>query len=187
MAREGIRVRSMNGEAGSVEIHESSIQEQLRKIRDIIQHYELKDIYNMDETGANSVPGVKVDKARLTVCFFCNADASSKLSPIIIGKSEKPRCFNKKSGSDLGFRYYASQKAWMTTPIFRKIIGRFNYEMIKSNRNVVLLLDNAPVHDDKLTFSNVKMVFLPPNSTAHYQPLDAGIIANFKNHYRMTQ
>ena len=75
----------------------------------------------------------------------------------------------------------------MTTPIFRKIIGRFNHEMVKSNRNVVLLLDNAPVHDDKLTFSNVKMVFLPPNSTAHYQPLDAGIIANFKNHYRMTQ
>ena len=33
------------------------------------------------------------------------------------------------------------------------------------------------------------MVFsLPPNSTTHYyQPLDAGIIANFKNHYRMTQ
>ena len=103
----------MNGEAGSVEIHESSIQEQLRKIRDIIQHYELKDIYNMDETGlfyrsapkktisTNSVPGVKVDKARLTVCFFCNADGSSKLSPIIIGKSEKPRCFNKKSGKIL--------------------------------------------------------------------------------------
>jgi hypothetical protein len=31
------------------------------------------------------------------------------------------------------------------------------------------------------------MVFLPPNLTVHYQPLDAGIIANFKNHYRMTQ
>ena len=51
MAREGIRVRLMNSEAESVEIHEPSIQEQLRKIRDIIQHYELKDIYNMDETG----------------------------------------------------------------------------------------------------------------------------------------
>ena len=41
----------MNGEAGSADIHESSIQAQLRKIRDIIQHYELKYIYNMDETG----------------------------------------------------------------------------------------------------------------------------------------
>jgi hypothetical protein len=51
MAKEEIRVRSMNGEAGSVEIHEPSIQEQLRKIRDNIQHYELKDICNMDETG----------------------------------------------------------------------------------------------------------------------------------------
>ena len=77
----------------------------------------------------------------------------------------------------------------MTTTIFRTIIGRLDHELIKNNQNVVLLLDNAPAHDDKLTFGNVKMFFffLLSNTTAHYQPLDAGIIADFKNHYRMTQ
>ena len=52
MAREGLRVRSTNGEAGSVQIDESSIQIQLKNIREIfLKDYELKDIYNMDETG----------------------------------------------------------------------------------------------------------------------------------------
>ena len=47
----------------------------------------------------------------------------------------------------------------MTTTIFRTIIGRLDHELIKNNQNVVLLLDNAPAHDDKLTFGNVKMFF----------------------------
>ena len=71
----------------------------------------------------------------------------------------------------------------MPTPIFRNIIGKFNSRMAKEHRNVVLLIDNAPVYDEKLSLSNVKIVFLPPNTTAHYQPLDAGIIAKFKTNY----
>lgn len=70
---------------------------------------------------------------------------------------------------------------------FRQIMGRFNNRMKKENRNVALVLDNAPVHDPNLTYSNVKLVFLPPNTTSHYQPLDAGIIANFKYWYRKLQ
>jgi hypothetical protein len=53
----------------------------------------------------NPVSGIKADKTRLTVCFFCNADESSKLLSIIIGKSEEPRYFNKKSG-----KYYGCSK-----------------------------------------------------------------------------
>jgi len=55
--------------------------------------------------------------------------------------------------------------------------------MKKENRNGALVLYNAPVHDDRdLTYSNVKLVSFPPNTTSHYQLLDAGIIANFKKY-----
>ena len=34
------------------------------------------------------------------------------------------------------------------------------------------------------TWLKNKEVFLPPNTTSHTQPMDQGIIANLKHHYR---
>lgn len=50
------------------------------------------------------------------------------------------------------------------------------------NRTILLLADNAPTHllDETIQLSNVNVHFLPPNTTAHLQPLDAGIINSFK-------
>ena len=47
---------------------------------------------------------------------------------------------------------------------------------------ILLLLDNVSTHrlDDNEQLSNVKLHFLPPNTTAHLQPLDQGIIYSFK-------
>ena len=62
------------------------------------------------------------------------------------------------------------------------------YKYIGTQRQVVLLLDNFSAHlsalEDAPPPSNIKVVFLPPNATSIYQPLDQGIIRNLKHHYR---
>ena len=54
--------------------------------------------------------------------------------------------------------------------------------MIRQNRKVLLLLDNAPCHPE-VELANVKMIHLPPNTTSDTQQLDSGIIKNFKVKY----
>nr|XP_006132847.1 tigger transposable element-derived protein 1-like isoform X1 [Pelodiscus sinensis]XP_006132848.1 tigger transposable element-derived protein 1-like isoform X2 [Pelodiscus sinensis]XP_006132849.1 tigger transposable element-derived protein 1-like isoform X3 [Pelodiscus sinensis] len=50
---------------------------------------------------------------------------------------------------------------------------------------ILLLLDNAPGHPNTLDdmHPNVKVVFLPPNTTSLIQPMDQGVIASFKAYY----
>lgn len=47
---------------------------------------------------------------------------------------------------------------------------------------ILLLIDNAPGHPT-LEHDNVRVLFLPPNTTSLIQPLDQGIIATFKTYY----
>lgn len=71
----------------------------------------------------------------------------------------------------------------MTTVIFEEYLRDLDRAMIKQKRKIALLLDNCSSHP-RLTLENVKLVYLPPNSTSRTQPLDAGIINCLKCHYR---
>lgn len=51
------------------------------------------------------------------------------------------------------------------------------------NRKIVLVVDNCPAHP-VVELTNIELVFLPPNTTSHTQPMDSGIIKNLKYHYR---
>ena len=35
-----------------------------------------------------------------------------------------------------------------------------------------------------ITLTNIELIYLPPNTTAHLQPMDAGIIHSFKSKYK---
>jgi hypothetical protein len=71
----------------------------------------------------------------------------------------------------------------MTRMIFLEYLQKFNAKMQIENRKAIILLNNAPCHPE-MELSNVKLIFLPPNTTARTQPLDSGIIRNFKLKYR---
>ncbi|KAG0148071.1 hypothetical protein CROQUDRAFT_42021, partial [Cronartium quercuum f. sp. fusiforme G11] len=86
----------------------------------------------------------------------CNALGTKKLEPLIIGRYQRPCCFKRRSGSELGFLYFFNTKAWMNHTIFQDWIAKLN----------------------------LKVEFFHPNMTLHLQPLDSGIIQNFKSSFK---
>ena len=80
----------------------------------------------------------------------------------------------------------SNAKAWMATEIMQEVLRIGDKKMIAEGRNLLLFLDNAPYHPDILQegLKNIKLEFLPKNTTTRLQPCDAGIIKNFKHEYR---
>ena len=116
-------------------------------------------------------------------------DAGEKsIEPLVVWRSKKPRCFKniKSLSRPHGIFYYSNPKAWMTTEIMTSALGKINRQMEVAKRKIILFMDNEPCHPESLNerSSNIKVVFLPKNTTSRLQPLDAGIIRNFELKYR---
>ncbi|XP_056017299.1 tigger transposable element-derived protein 6-like [Ostrea edulis] len=194
--RHGISSRIISGESTGIDV--SLITDGRKEAIEVMKNYDLKDIYNIDETGlfyrmlpdrslstSDHVKGTKKMKDRITIALVCNADGSDKLKPFVIGKALNPRSF-KDFNAHLYVDYTANKKAWMTSLIFCEFFRKFNARMRRENRKVLLIMDNAPSHAEPL-LSNVRIHYLPPTTTSHLQPLDAGIIQCFKSYYRQKQ
>ncbi|KAE9325918.1 hypothetical protein PF008_g16775 [Phytophthora fragariae] len=154
----------------------------------------------MDETGLNykaaptrsictsKMPGVKKDKTRITLALTTNADGSDSLPALFIGRAVKPRCFGKKTAEQHGFLYKKTDKAWMNRKVYQEWLLNLDREMRAAQRHILLLVDNVSLHaHGDLVLTNVQVESLPPNTTTHLQPLDAGIIASFKARFKSLQ
>nr|XP_015922193.1 tigger transposable element-derived protein 6-like [Parasteatoda tepidariorum] len=126
----------------------------------------------------------KKSEERLTVLLCCNVDGSEKFTPLVTGRSSKPRCFKKvKKLCD----YSSNKTAWMTSNIFLDFLHKFDRKMEKEKRKVLLFMDQCPAHPQDLpNFNNTKVVFFPANCTSKIQPLDLSITRCVKVHYRKT-
>jgi len=61
----------------------------------------------------------------------------------------------------------------------------WNEKLTTTYRCILLLLDNAPCQTvDVMVYGNVKLMFLPANTMAGTQLMDAGFIKSFKLHYK---
>ena len=74
----------------------------------------------------------------------------------------------------------------MTSDVMEAVLTRFNRKLLLEQRKVILILDNATSHPKSIidSFSQIKIFFLTKSTTVRIQPLDAGIIQNFKVQYR---
>jgi hypothetical protein len=72
----------------------------------------------------------------------------------------------------------------MTSALFKTWLIRLDNKMKINKKKIVLFMDNFSGHNIDLVLDNVKIAFYPPNCTSVLQPLDQGIIKNFKCFYR---
>jgi hypothetical protein len=195
--RNGIQSRVKFGEAASAK----DATAEMDCIRQLLSRFEPCDIFNCDETGlfwkllpdrsltTSKIPGRKKQRSRVTFHFCTNMDGSIKLAPWVIGTAKNPHAFRRANIriQNLGIFWRANKKAWMVTSIMEEWLRWFDTQMRLRGRSVVLLMDNFSAHEAAVEnirlstpLTNTLIVWLPPNSTSKYQPLDQGIIRTWK-------
>ncbi|KAH9155784.1 hypothetical protein LEN26_003276 [Aphanomyces euteiches] len=137
----------------------------------------------------NAMSGFKNDKSRLTIGLAANADGTEKLDLVFIGISKEPRCFKRVGGvTASGLQYWHAKEGWMTSIIFQDWLSRIEQKFKAEGRHVIMLVDNVSSHRlSTIELEYVRVVFLPPKTTAVLQPMDAGVIAAFKQSYKSSQ
>ena len=182
---------SQSGERGDVD--HAIVSDWNKKLPIVCQGYEPRNIFNMDETGlffrqnstktfhvkGEDCAGGKKSKDRLTVSL-CASMTGEKLKPFVIWRSANPRCFKNIPTRSLPVDYASNKKSWMTSDLFENWLKKFDRKMRLEDRKILLLLDNAPAHP-QVKLNNIKLAFLPPNTTSLSQPMDQGIIQTMKN------
>ena len=194
-----MREKRLRGEADEVSI--TTIQSWIERLPELCQDYEPRNILKLDETGLffKALPekglaektkkskGGKKSKQRMTVIFIVASDGLV-FEPTVIWRSKLPRCFKslKDTSRPMSVHYFSNKKAWMKSDIMESILQRLDRRMNQEKRKVILFWDIATCNSEtaQAGLKNIKLVFLPKNTTSRLQPLDAGIITNFKHKYR---
>ncbi|XP_046725929.1 tigger transposable element-derived protein 4-like [Silurus meridionalis] len=193
--RHNIVFKAICGESAAVE--QEQVDSWLKtQMRTILDTYEIRNIFNADETGVfwkclpdktmafrgEACRGGKRSKDQLTVLAAANMDGSQKLPLYVIGKSKNPRCF--KQTKVLQCDYDGQPRAWITGDLFSAWVKKWDRKFQAEKRKVALIVDNCRAHPDVPGLKAIKIFFLPPNTASKLQPMDQGIIQVLKVQYR---
>ncbi|XP_058877789.1 tigger transposable element-derived protein 6-like [Acipenser ruthenus] len=194
--RRKIRFYKRHGRAASE--GGAAVTDARRVLKAFLRGYDLNDIYSMDESGLffrmepnaalGPVSGKKRNTQRLTVALCVNALGTDKRKPLVVWECKRPHCFERDFDPNRVCCWRWNENARMTALLFEEWLQEFDRSMRVRNRHVVLLLHSTPSHKNTAEqLTNVSLRFLPPDTTSAIQPLDAGIIRNFRALYRRQQ
>ena len=124
----------------------------------IIDEYQPKDVFNVDETGlfynlqpskmtaykGDSCHGGTKSKQRITVLPGCNADGTEKLPPLATGKYDKPHCF--RNIEKLPTKYTAISNSWMTSATFEECLVQLDLQIAAKHRKILFFIDHCAAH-----------------------------------------
>ena len=205
--RNGLKSVYLHGKGGT-KLDTEKVAKELDDLKTKMQQYTPETIFNTDETGLfyrllprrtyiirskenkRNVRGTKAMKAkdRLTA-IVCTNSIGVKVPLACIGKSKSPRVF--RTVETLPIAYFSQKKAWSTGKIFKKWFNEIFLPFVRRmypGQKILLLMDHCGSHNQEDlffdSFGQVDVDFLPKNTTALYQPMDAGIIACMKCNYR---
>ena len=204
--RHGIRQLSLQGEkvssdTSNVEPFKEELQELLERETLTLEH-----LYNCDETGLcyrmlpsktlasrseKEASGLKKQKDCVTLMACCNATGMHKLPLMFIGKAKYPRCFKNINKEALPVHYYSQKNAWVNSGdwFHNQFVPAVTKHLKEKGLTVkaLLVLDNAPTHPNAASLvsqgGNIKAMFLPPNTTTIFQPMDQGVLEALKRRY----
>uniref|UniRef100_A0A3Q3GU97 DDE-1 domain-containing protein n=1 Tax=Kryptolebias marmoratus TaxID=37003 RepID=A0A3Q3GU97_KRYMA len=185
------------GEAASADT--VAAQEFPTTLREIIEEGEFlpQQIFNMPQQTyiskeKKSMLGFKAAKDRPTLLLGANTEGDMKLKALLVYHSENPRALKNIAKASLPVVWNTNPKAWVTLALYQDWFYHHfipEVERYCQDKNIpfhiLLLLDNAPGHPPFLDdfHPNVKVVFMPPNTTSLLQPMDQGVIGTFKKYY----
>ncbi|XP_057296214.1 tigger transposable element-derived protein 4-like [Hydractinia symbiolongicarpus] len=151
----GLSFKTIAGESRSV-TEEITAPWSETTLPTILSRFPLENIFNADEFGLffQCLPNTGLAAGNAL---------GERLQMFVIGKSAKPRCF--KGVKTLPCRYRSQKRAGC---------------LESCSKNV----DNCTAHPHVERLKWVELIFLPPNTTSHTQPMDQGIIRALKAKYR---
>lgn len=201
--RQGLGNHSQHGEGG-YSVGRETAGKDLDGIRQVAMSYELENIFHVSETGLfhkvlprrnylakcegrKTARGAKDmdEKDRVSIYLCANASGTVKVPISIIGKSVKPRRYEKQS---LPIKCFAQDKGSSDGGgTFRRWWVEIFLPSVRlhTSDKVLLLVDDYKSHD---AFDDprgqVKVMAFPSSCSRLQQPMGMGVIAAVKLQYR---
>ena len=175
-----IVVKKLHGKTESVD-QDAANDWQKNRLPQLLKEFTAENIFNCDEAGlfyrclpdrthvlkTEKCAGGKMSRERLIVLVTASM-TGEKLPLLVIGKAKNLRCLKhlKILPPDNDFNH----TAWMTSAIFERYIRKLSRKFTQQKRKITLILDNCTAHPHNSNLDSIKLVFLPPNTTATCQP-----------------